>query len=80
MADFLLTVHVLAAVVWVGGSVLALALGYYLRGRDIETRDRVHALDGVARPALLRAALDRRDHRRTAARGRTGPATSIRRG
>jgi uncharacterized membrane protein len=29
---------VLAAVIWVGGSVLALALGYYLRGRDIETR------------------------------------------
>jgi uncharacterized membrane protein len=38
MADFLLTIHVLAAVIWVGGSVLALTLGYYLRGRDIETR------------------------------------------
>ena len=38
MTDFLLTIHVLAAVIWVGGSVLALALGYYLRGRDIETR------------------------------------------
>ena len=36
--DLLLTVHVLAAVIWVGGSVLALALGYYLRGRDIKTR------------------------------------------
>jgi uncharacterized membrane protein len=35
---FLLTAHVVAAVVWVGGSVLALTLGYYLRGRDIETR------------------------------------------
>ena len=35
---FLLTAHVLAAVVWVGGSVLLLLLGYYLRGRDIETR------------------------------------------
>ena len=35
---FLLTAHVLAAVIWVGGSVLALALGYYLRGRDADTR------------------------------------------
>jgi uncharacterized membrane protein len=35
---FLLTAHVLAAVVWVGGSVLALTLGYYLRSRDIDTR------------------------------------------
>jgi uncharacterized membrane protein len=35
---FLLTAHVLAAAVWVGGSVLALALGYYLRGRDANTR------------------------------------------
>jgi uncharacterized membrane protein len=35
---FLLTAHVLAAVAWVGGSVLALTLGYYLRGRDLETR------------------------------------------
>src|SRR5687767_6572275 len=35
---FLLTAHVVAAAVWVGGSVLALTLGYYLRGRDIETR------------------------------------------
>jgi uncharacterized membrane protein len=35
---FLLTAHVLAAVIWVGGSVLLLLLGYYLRGRDIETR------------------------------------------
>src|SRR6185436_11963749 len=38
MADLLLTIHVLAAVAWVGGSIFALALGYYLRGRDIETR------------------------------------------
>src|SRR5687768_3297047 len=35
---FLLTAHVLAAVIWVGVSVLALTLGYYLRGRDIDTR------------------------------------------
>lgn len=35
---FLLTAHVLAAVAWVGGSILALTLGYYLRSRDIETR------------------------------------------
>ena len=35
---FLLTAHVLAAVIWVGGSVLALTLGYYLRSRDINTR------------------------------------------
>ena len=35
---FLLTAHVLAAVVWVGGSVLALTLGYYLKGRDANTR------------------------------------------
>jgi hypothetical protein len=38
MADLLLTVHVLAAVVWVGGSVLMLAMGYHLRGRDANTR------------------------------------------
>ena len=38
MTDLLLTIHVLAAVFWVGGSALALALGYYLRGRDIDTR------------------------------------------
>jgi uncharacterized membrane protein len=38
MTDLLLTIHVLAAVIWVGGSFLALALGYYLRRRDIETR------------------------------------------
>jgi uncharacterized membrane protein len=38
MTDLLLTVHVLAAVCWVGGSVLALTLGYYLRRRDMETR------------------------------------------
>lgn len=38
MADLLLTVHVLAAVIWVGGSVLMLAMGFYLRGRDLPTR------------------------------------------
>ena len=38
MADLLLTVHVLAAVVWVGGSVSILALGYYLKRRDVNTR------------------------------------------
>ena len=38
MADLLLTVHVLAAVVWVGGSITILALGYYLKGRDANTR------------------------------------------
>ena len=38
MDDLLLTIHVLAAVAWVGGSIFALALGYYLKGRDIETR------------------------------------------
>src|SRR5687768_5303359 len=38
MTDLLLTIHVLAAVIWVGGSVLLLLLGYYLRGRDVETR------------------------------------------
>ena len=35
---FLLTAHVLAAVIWVGGSVILLALGYYLRSRDDNTR------------------------------------------
>jgi uncharacterized membrane protein len=38
MTDLLLTIHVLGAVIWVGGSVLALTLGYYLRRRDISTR------------------------------------------
>jgi uncharacterized membrane protein len=38
MTDLLLTVHVLAAVIWVGGSVVMLAFGYYLRGRDANTR------------------------------------------
>jgi len=38
MEDLLLTVHVLAAVIWVGGSVTMLAFGYYLRGRDVTTR------------------------------------------
>ena len=35
---FLLTAHVLAAVIWVGGGAFALTLGYYIRNRDIETR------------------------------------------
>ena len=38
MTDLLLTIHVLAAVAWVGGSIFALAVGYYIRKRDIETR------------------------------------------
>ena len=38
MTDLLLTVHVLAAVIWVGGSVMMLAIGYYLRDRDLPTR------------------------------------------
>jgi uncharacterized membrane protein len=38
MTDLLLTIHVLAAVIWVGGSVILLTLGYYLRGRDVNTR------------------------------------------
>jgi len=38
MIDLLLTVHVLAAVIWVGGSITILSLGYYLRSRDIDTR------------------------------------------
>jgi uncharacterized membrane protein len=36
--EFLLAAHILAAVVWVGGSWTMLALGAYLRGRDINTR------------------------------------------
>src|SRR5687767_2435339 len=38
MTDLLLTIHVLAAVLWVGGSAVLLALGYYLKGRNINTR------------------------------------------
>jgi len=38
MLDLYLTIHVLAAVIWGGGSVLALTLGYYLRSRDMNTR------------------------------------------
>lgn len=38
MEDLLLTIHVLAAVIWVGGSVVMLAFGYYLRSRDANTR------------------------------------------
>ena len=36
--EFLLAAHILAAVVWVGGSWTMLALGAYLRRRDINTR------------------------------------------
>ena len=36
--EFLLASHILAAVVWVGGSITMLALGAYLNGRDINTR------------------------------------------
>ena len=38
MKEVLLTVHVLAAVIWVGGSVTMLAFGLYLRRRDADTR------------------------------------------
>jgi hypothetical protein len=36
--EFLLTAHILAAAVWMGGSAAMLAFGLYLRRRDIETR------------------------------------------
>ena len=36
--EFLLAAHILAAVVWVGGSITMLLLGAYLRSRDINTR------------------------------------------
>jgi uncharacterized membrane protein len=36
--DFLLTVHVLAAIVWLGGSIMLLVLGNLLRGAGIERR------------------------------------------
>ena len=36
--EFLLASHILAAVVWVGGSITMLSLGAYLRNRDINTR------------------------------------------
>ena len=38
MIDLLLTIHVLAAVIWVGGSAMMLAMGYHLRRRDANTR------------------------------------------
>ena len=38
MADFLLTVHVLAAILWVGGSWMLLVFGYAQRGDPIERR------------------------------------------
>ncbi len=36
--EFLLASHILAAVVWVGGSITMLALGAYISGRNISTR------------------------------------------
>jgi uncharacterized membrane protein len=36
--ELLLSIHLLAVIVWVGGSIFMLALGYHLRSRDIETR------------------------------------------
>jgi uncharacterized membrane protein len=36
--EFLLASHILAAVVWVGGSITMLSLGAYLRSRDMNTR------------------------------------------
>ena len=39
MYDFLLTVHVLAAILWVGGSWMLLVLGYALRGDAVERRN-----------------------------------------
>jgi uncharacterized membrane protein len=36
--EFLLAAHILAAVVWVGGSITMLLLGAYIRGRDMNTR------------------------------------------
>ena len=36
--EFLLAAHVVAAVVWAGGSSAVLALGYYVRSRDISAR------------------------------------------
>lgn len=36
--ELLLTIHILAAIVWLGASVTLLTLGYHLRERAIETR------------------------------------------
>ena len=38
MKDFLLTVHVLSAIVWAGGSVMLLVLGGLLRNADVGRR------------------------------------------
>ncbi len=38
MYDFLLTVHVLAAIVWLGGSIMLLVLGNLLRRAGVERR------------------------------------------
>jgi uncharacterized membrane protein len=53
MTDLLLTVHVLAAVIWVGGSVMMLAIGYYLRGRDLPTRVEFTRVTEWVAPRLL---------------------------
>ena len=39
MYDFLLTVHVLAAILWVGGSWMLLVFGYAQRGDPVERRN-----------------------------------------
>ena len=38
MYDFLLTVHVLGAIVWLGGSVMMLIFGYAYRRADMDAR------------------------------------------
>jgi uncharacterized membrane protein len=37
-AEFLLAVHILAAIVWLGGSIMLLSLGLSLRGADNQRR------------------------------------------
>jgi uncharacterized membrane protein len=36
--ELLLTVHILAAMVWLGGSVMLLVLGYSLKGAEVQRR------------------------------------------
>jgi uncharacterized membrane protein len=38
LSEFLLTLHILGAIVWVGGSWMLLILGYSLRGADLQRR------------------------------------------
>jgi uncharacterized membrane protein len=38
LSEFLLTIHILGAIVWVGGSWMLLILGYSLRGADLQRR------------------------------------------